>query len=152
MNTYTVGIFGLMLVAGAGIPVMAAMNAQIGLQLQSPIAAVVVLCCVALLSATTLLLTQSSVQWDFAPIPPWYFLSGVLFIAYIGSITCTAPIIGLGNAIFFVLLGQLIAWPSSITLACSAPSPILLTQNVSSAFCSLSPVYTSLEKPPRSIF
>jgi transporter family-2 protein len=109
MNTYTVGIFGLMLVAGAGIPVMAAMNAQIGLQLQSPIAAVVVLCCVALLSATTLLLTQSSVQWDFAPIPPWYFLSGVLFIAYIGSITFTAPIIGLGNAIFFVLLGQLIA-------------------------------------------
>ena len=109
MNAYILGLFGLMLIAGAGIPVMAAMNAQIGLQLQSPIAAVVVLCCVALLSSTTLLLTQSSVRWEFSPIPPWYFLSGVLLIVYIGSITFTAPIIGLGNAIFFVLLGQLVA-------------------------------------------
>lgn len=109
MNSYTLGLFLLMLVAGAGIPVMAAMNAQVGLQLQSPIAAVVVLCCVALLSSALLLTTQSNVNWQLSTVPPGYFLSGMLFILYIGSITFTAPIIGLGNAIFFVLLGQLIA-------------------------------------------
>lgn len=99
----------LMLIAGAGIPVMAAMNAQVGLHLQSPIAAVVVLCLVALATAVLLLSTQGNVNWQLASIPPWYFVSGLLFILYIGSITFTAPIIGLANAIFFVLLGQLIA-------------------------------------------
>lgn len=108
MNGYTMSLFALMLFAGAGIPVMAAMNAQVGLQLQSPIAAVVVLCCVALASSLMLLLTQAP-NWQFSSIPPWYFLSGGLFLLYIGSITFTAPIIGLGNAIFFVLLGQLVA-------------------------------------------
>ncbi len=109
MNSYTLGLFALMLVAGAGIPVMAAMNAQVGLQLQSPIAAVVVLCSVAMVASITLLFTQPSPDWQLTEVPPIYFASGFLFILYIGSITFTAPIIGLGNAIFFVLLGQLIA-------------------------------------------
>lgn len=109
MNSYTLGLFTLMLFAGTGIPIMAAMNSQVGLQLQSPIAAVVILCVVALFASLTLLMTQPNANWQIASIPPWYFLSGILFIVYIGSITFTAPIIGLGNAIFFVLLGQLIA-------------------------------------------
>ena len=109
MNSYTLSLFALMLIAGAGIPVMAAMNAQVGLQLQSPIAAVVILCAVALVASLILLATQPSAHWQLTEIPPGYFASGMLFILYIGSITFTAPIIGLGNAIFFVLLGQLIA-------------------------------------------
>ncbi len=109
MNSYTLGLFALMLVAGAGIPVMAAMNAQVGLQLQSPIAAVVILCVVALVASVVLLTTQPSASWQLSAVPTGYFASGILFILYIGSITFTAPIIGLGNAIFFVLLGQLLA-------------------------------------------
>lgn len=109
MTPTTLGLFLLMLVAGAGIPVMAAMNAQIGLQLQSPIAAVVLLCLVALAASSMLLVTQPNAIWQFGAVPPWYYLCGFLFILYIGSITFTAPIIGLANAIFFVLLGQIIA-------------------------------------------
>jgi transporter family-2 protein len=109
MSANVFGLFMLMLIAGAGIPVMAAMNAQVGLQLQSPIAAVVVLCVVALATSALLLTTQSNVNWQLTSVPRWYYLSGLLFILYIGSITFTAPIIGLANAIFFVLLGQLIA-------------------------------------------
>ncbi len=107
--TTTLGLFLLMLVAGAGIPVMAAMNAQIGLQFQSPIAAVALLCVVALCASVVLLLTQPATNWQFSSVPPWYYLCGLLFILYIGSITFTAPVIGLANAIFFVLLGQIIA-------------------------------------------
>ena len=41
---------------------------------------------------------------------PWYFyLGGALVAFYIFSITKIAPIYGVGNAISFVLLGQLIA-------------------------------------------
>lgn len=109
MTPTTLGLFLLMLVAGAGIPVMAAMNAQIGIQFQSPIAAVALLCVVALCASSLLLLTQSSTQWQFSKVPPWYYLCGLLFILYIGSITYTAPVIGLANAIFFVLLGQIVA-------------------------------------------
>ena len=37
------------------------------------------------------------------------FFVGVLFIVYILSITFIAPKFGLGNAIFFILLGQILS-------------------------------------------
>lgn len=43
----------MMLVAGIGIPILAALNAALGLRLESPVAAAVILFCVAL-SATIL--------------------------------------------------------------------------------------------------
>jgi bacterial/archaeal transporter family-2 protein len=41
--------------------------------------------------------------------PPVLFLAGSLVAFYILSITAVAPRFGLGNAILFVLLGQIIA-------------------------------------------
>ena len=101
-------LFVLMIAAGMAVPVMAAMNANLGRDLDNPLLAVAVLCSVALCTALILLCLGPSVPapqtW---PTTPVIYLGGVLFVLYIGSITYSAPRIGLGNAVFFVLLGQL---------------------------------------------
>ncbi|MBL4871415.1 MAG: DMT family transporter [Robiginitomaculum sp.] len=101
--------FFLMFLAGVGIPVMAAMNASLGRELQSPMVAVLILCCVALAIASLFVMFSARPTLEsFKQISPIYYFGGVLFMLYIASITYTAPIIGIGNAVFFVLLGQLI--------------------------------------------
>lgn len=100
----------LMLIAGIGIPVMAAWNAGLGSRLSHPFAAVVVLCAIALVISLVILAFTGLPDLSSAPkIPPLYFLAGGLFILYIASITFAAPRIGLANAVFYVLLGQLIS-------------------------------------------
>ena len=46
---------------------------------------------------------------EIAAIPAHYYLGGVFVAFYVLSITWIAPKIGLGNAIFVVLFGQLVA-------------------------------------------
>ena len=100
----------LMLVAGVGIPLMAALNARLGVHLAHPIAAAFTLSAVAATVAgiATLALGPPSAG-RFLSAPPSGYLAGFLFVLYIGSITVAAPRIGLGNAVFLVLLGQLVA-------------------------------------------
>lgn len=101
----------LMLAAGIGIPIMAAWNAGLGARLANPMAAVVILCLVALALSVILLfsLGMPRPQLETRTIPLIYFGAGVLFVLYIASITYAAPRIGLANAVFFVLLGQLLS-------------------------------------------
>lgn len=99
-----------MLAAGIGIPVLAALNAALGQRLGSPIAAGTVLFCVALLSTLVVLLaTGTSGLKGVAAAPKHLFLAGCLVAFYVLSITWVAPRFGVGNAVFFVLLGQLIS-------------------------------------------
>ncbi len=70
----------IMFAAGIGIPILAALNAALGTRIGSPAAAALVL-----------------------------FLAGVLIAFYVLTITYIAPLFGVGNAVFFVLLGQLAA-------------------------------------------
>ena len=103
-------IAALMLVAGVGIPIMATLNAGVGQQLQSPVAASAILFVVALLlSSLALLVTGVPSPSQLASVPAWRFLGAALVVFYILSITWAGPRIGIGNAVFFVLLGQLIA-------------------------------------------
>ena len=101
----------LMLLAGVGIPVMAALNANMGQHLGGPIAAVTVLCAVALTAAITLVALQPGPAgfMKLATAPKASFVAGLFFIFYIASITYAAPKIGLGNAVVMVLVGQVIA-------------------------------------------
>lgn len=100
----------VMLAAGIGIPVLAALNAQLGQRIGSPFAAGVVLFCVALLGALVVLTTQGFQPLKAVPDQPKHlFLAGLLVAFYVLSITFVAPRFGVGNAVFFVLLGQLIS-------------------------------------------
>src|SRR5205823_4218607 len=101
----------VMLLAGFGIPVLAALNAQLGLRIGSPPAAATVLFGVAFLAAlSTMLLFSGAGPMARIPAQPKYLLiAGLLVAFYVLSITWVAPRFGVGNAIFCVLLGQLIS-------------------------------------------
>lgn len=100
----------IMLTAGIGIPVLAALNAALGTRLGSPVAAASILFVIAL--ATTLLvlsLGQPRAILGVVSAPKHLLFGGCLVAFYVLSITFVAPRFGVGNAVFFVLLGQLIS-------------------------------------------
>lgn len=99
-----------MLLAGIGIPVLAALNAALGVRIGSPAAAALVLFVVAFLSCGVVVaITGPGALARVFDAPKHLFLAGVLIAFYVLTITYIAPHFGVGNAVFFVLLGQLIS-------------------------------------------
>ena len=99
-----------MLAAGIGIPVLAALNAAHGRHIGAPATAAAVLFCVALLTALIAMgFTGAQGIPKLLSAPRHLFLGGVLVAFYVLSVTYIAPRFGVGNAVFFVLLGQLIS-------------------------------------------
>jgi transporter family-2 protein len=105
------GIAALMFVAGIGIPLMATLNAGLGKQLASPGAATFILYCVGLVIAFAVMMASGGLPAadKFRGIGPHFYMGAVFVVFYIVSVTWAGPKIGIGNAVFFVLLGQLIA-------------------------------------------
>ncbi len=100
----------IMLVAGLGIPVLAAFNAALGTRIGSPASAATVLFIIAFsASLCVALLTGPQAFTRLAGAPKHLFLAGLLVAFYVLSITYIAPHFGVGNAVFFVLLGQLVS-------------------------------------------
>jgi bacterial/archaeal transporter family-2 protein len=99
----------LMFAAGMGVPLLAALNAALGQRMGSPIAAGAILFAVAFAAALAVLLVtgQGPALAKAQGQPPVLFFAGGLMVFYLLSITFVAPRFGLGNAILFVLLGQL---------------------------------------------
>jgi len=101
----------LMFLTGVGIPIMATFNGGLGIQLGSPVAASLILFGMGGVLAGAILLAFGG-----APSPqaftfdrPYLYLGGLFVLFYILSITWAGPKMGIGNAVFFVLLGQLLA-------------------------------------------
>ncbi len=92
-----------------GIPVMASLNSQLGGAVGST-AAAVVLFIVALGAGLAVFMVQGPkltlAQFQL-PFP--YYLGGILVAFYILSITWVAPQLGLVQAIFIILLGQILS-------------------------------------------
>ena len=100
----------IMLLAGIGIPLLAALNAALGQWIGSPSVAALVLFSVALLACIcAAALTGTAPLKKVPSAPPHLFLAGLFVAFYVLSVTYIAPHFGVGNAVFFVLLGQLIS-------------------------------------------
>jgi len=100
----------MMTVVGMGIPVTAALNAGFGQHIASPVAASAILFGVGfVMTAIVLAFVGLPPRGVFAGLSPWYYVAALGVVFYILAVTWSAPRIGVGNAIFFVLLGQLIA-------------------------------------------
>ncbi len=102
---------GVMLAAGVGVPILAAISAQLGSRIGAPLAAGVVALLVALLVAIVAAALTGQIQSlpRVATQPVWLLTGGVFMAFYLLSITWIAPRFGVGNAVFCVLLGQMIA-------------------------------------------
>ncbi len=101
----------IMLAAGIGIPILAALNAALGRFIASPTTAAVVLFSVALICCVLFMFATSGSQALTRALdaPRYLLLGGALIAFYVLTITHIAPHFGIGNAVFFVLLGQLIS-------------------------------------------
>ncbi|NNK77438.1 MAG: DMT family transporter [Litoreibacter sp.] len=100
----------IMLLAGIGIPLLAALNANLGRVIGAPAAASVALFSVALACTIVVTLLTGPQALAKLPLAPKHlFLAGALVAFYVLSITWIAPHFGIGNAIFFVLFGQLLS-------------------------------------------
>jgi len=103
-------IFVMMLLSGVGIPIMAAMNANLGQHVGGPVAATAILFGVGfVLSAIVLMVVGVPSFEQLGSGRPIYYLGAAFMVFYALAVTFAAPRIGIGNAVFFVLLGQLIA-------------------------------------------
>jgi len=100
----------IMLLTGLGIPIMAALNAGLGVKLQNPAMATTILFIVAaVLSAIYLFVSGNAPKSIPSDIPGYQYFGGAFVVFYVLSITWIAPRFGIGNAVSFVLLGQLIS-------------------------------------------
>lgn len=129
-----------MLAAGIGIPLLAALNAALGVRIGSPAAAAMVLFCVALLATTLVTLVTGPRALSQVPLAPRHLLFAGLFVAfYVLTVTYIAPHFGVGNAVFFVLLGQLIsaALIDHFGLFGARVSPLSLTRSTGIAVMAL---------------
>lgn len=111
MNPDHLRFAAVMLAAGAGVPVLAMLNAQLGLRLGAPAAAACVLLVVAFLGAVAVMLftTGPAPLAKLAAQPRYLLFGGLLMTFYLVSVTVVAPRFGLGNAIFCVLVGQMVS-------------------------------------------
>lgn len=101
----------IMLAAGIGIPILAALNSALGRGIGSPPVAAVILFAVAFCGATLVMAvtTGPAALAQAAGQPKHLFLGGLFVAFYVISVTYVAPRFGVGNAVFFVLLGQMIS-------------------------------------------
>ncbi len=99
----------LMFATGVGIPVMAALNARLGTHLGSPWAAAFLLFVAGAAIAGVVLGITGLPRQGWFVAPPLYYAGGLLVAFYVLSITWAAPRMGVANAVFFVLVGQIIA-------------------------------------------
>lgn len=98
-----------MLATGVGIPIMAALNAGLGTRIGSPwVAALLLFAVGGVVCAIALAIIGLPPRLNFN-VPALFFLGGIFVAFYVLSVTWVAPRIGVGNAIFFVLLGQIAA-------------------------------------------
>ncbi|WP_246449976.1 DMT family transporter [Qipengyuania soli] len=105
-----VPIAAMMFAAGLGIPVFAALNSGLSQQLGGPVAATAVTFAVGFaIAIATLTFTGYPPASAFTFEKPWLWVGAIVMLFYATSVAYSAPRIGLGNAIFFVLLGQIVA-------------------------------------------
>ena len=98
------------LLAGIGIPLLAGLNAALGKYIGSPATAAVILFLVALsISLVVMVATGTEGFNRLLSAPKHLFLAGAFVAFYVLTVTYIAPHFGVGNAVFFVLLGQLIS-------------------------------------------
>jgi len=93
---------------GVGIPIMASLNGMLGVQISTPKAASILFALALSISLIVSIFSTPSTP-NFHVLPWYYYFGGVFVAIYVLCITWVAPKFGVGNAVFFVLLGQICA-------------------------------------------
>lgn len=100
-----------MLVVGLGISVFAALNGDLGARLQDPVLAAIIALLVGIVACMGVMFLSGRMPSlaTETSIPFYSYLGGLFVVFYVLGITWIAPKFGVGNAVAFVLLGQIIS-------------------------------------------
>lgn len=113
MNGQPIAFYiALSLLGGVLIPITAALSGAMGRALGNPsaAAAIVITGSFAMVLAYTLATGGANVSWSaIAQVPVLQWVAGFGIAFYLLSITWLAPRFGVGNAVMFVLVGQIIS-------------------------------------------
>jgi transporter family-2 protein len=99
------------LIGGAAVPFLASINAAYGTAIGSVYWASITLCIVAMISILTVWALSGGTLPTRAAVGAvswWHLTAGCFFMVYVVSITFVAPKIGVGNAIIFVVVAQMV--------------------------------------------
>lgn len=143
------GWSAIMFASGMSIPIMAALNGQLGGRIGAPTAALT-LFVVALVSVGAVVLASPRPAFaEVAAAPVWLFAGGFMVAFYVLSITLIGPKIGVAQAILFVLLGQMVsaAIVDHYGLFGARLRPIDLTRTAGLALMALG-AFLALRPPP----
>ena len=100
---------GAMLLAGLGIPVMAAISGAVAKHVGAPAAASILFSGALMCAIAATALSGGLALASLKSLPGHGYLAGLFVAFYVLSITLIGPRIGIGNAVFLVLLGQLLS-------------------------------------------
>lgn len=113
MNAPTLAFYiTLSTLGGILIPIMAALSGALGRTLDNPWAAAAIVSAGAFVTVLAFTLLTGSMHISFDALKqakPLQLLAGLGFAYYLLSITWVGPRFGIGNAIMFVLAGQIIS-------------------------------------------
>lgn len=112
MNASLPFYVALSTLAGVLIPIMAALSGALGRTLDNPWAAATIVAtgAFAMVVAFMVFTGSANVSWELVKqAKPLQLLAGFGFAFYLLSITWLAPRFGVGNAVMFVLAGQIIS-------------------------------------------
>ena len=110
MLNNTTALSLIMLAAGIGIPIMASISSGLGVRLGNPTFAVLILFVMTVPMAAVLSAGTTFPSREVLFEVPFFFYLGAFFVVfYVFSVTWITPRIGVGNAVFLVLFGQILA-------------------------------------------
>ena len=107
----TIFYAAFMLVVGLGIPIFVALNGNLGLRIQNPVLAAIIAFSVGIVACIVVMFLsgKTSNLVLVSSIPFYSYLGGLFVVFYVLGMTWIAPKFGVGNAVAFVLLGQIIS-------------------------------------------
>ncbi len=89
---------------------MASLNSELGLRLKSaPLAASILFIVAFVISVSVVVVQKPNINFGDVKLPFIYYCGGIFVAFYVLSITWVAPKLGVSNAIFIILLGQIVA-------------------------------------------
>ena len=122
MSLSNSGLSILVFLAGVTVPLMAVLNTALAQRLDSSLVAVFILSCFAATTSAILMFLSGSDMKVFLNLDlnlealingflgsAVFYMAGLLFVFYILSMTIATPKLGIANAVFLVLIGQLIS-------------------------------------------
>lgn len=102
-------MYAVMAAAGLAIPVMAAMNADLGQKVGAPTAAVALFAAAFAIGVGFAMMNGGLRVAELGGSPVTVVIGGAIIAFYLLSITILAPKIGVGTAVLLVLLGQIVS-------------------------------------------